>query len=263
MSFISVNGTNLFYQIDGPDGGTPILLSNSLASNLSMWDLQIESLTTNGFKVIRYDSRGHGRSDAPVGPYSIELLADDAAALIEAAALGPAHFCGLSKGGMVGQMMGIRHSEKVKTLTIADSAAFMPGKEMWEQRISTVEKGGMVAVVQGTIERWITLDGRTRLPDEVERIRAMILDTPVNGFIGCCQAIMAMDMRPTNGSIAQPTLVICGEQDTGTTPAQAKEIADAIPNSVLELIPNAAHLANIEQSELFNAALMHHLLSHR
>ena len=263
MPEATVNGVTLHYRIDGETDGTPVMLSNSLASNLTMWDPQIGPLTEAGFRVIRYDSRGHGRSDAPEGPYSIEMLADDAAALIAALDLGAVHFCGLSKGGMVAQMMGIRHAGAVKTLTIADSAAYMPAKDVWEQRIATVRSGGMAAVVDGTLERWFTAAGHERLPEAIAKVREMVLSTPVSGFVACGQAIKAMDMRPTNPSIAAPTLVICGEQDTGTTPAQAREIADAIPGAVLSLVADAAHLANIEQAGAFNGALLKHLEAHR
>lgn len=250
-----VNGIEINYQVDGDISGASVMFSNSLASNLTMWDLQIESLLSKNYGIIRYDSRGHGKSNVPEGPYSIEMLADDAAALIDALAVKSVHFCGLSKGGMVAQMMGIRHPKKVKSLIVADSAAFMPAKDMWEERIATVTAGGMDAVVDGTIERWITAGGRERLPDQVELIRQMILTTPMRGFVACSEAIKSMDMRPTNPKIEKATLVICGEQDTGTTPEQAKEIADGIPGAILELIPDAAHLANIEQSEAFNNLL--------
>lgn len=263
MAHASINGIELHYQVDGPSDGAPILMSNSLASNLTMWDLQVEPLEMEGFKVVRYDSRGHGQSGAPEGPYSIEMLADDAAGLLDHLGIDVAHFCGLSKGGMVGQMLGVRHADRIKTLTLADTAAFMPARETWEQRIATVTAGGMEAVVDGTVDRWFTHPGQQRIPDEVEKVREMILSTPVAGFIGCSQAIMAMDMRPTNPSIAKPTLVICGEQDAGTTPEQAKEIADAIPGAVLEIIPHAAHLANIEQPVAFTNALLKHVMAHR
>jgi 3-oxoadipate enol-lactonase len=224
-----------------------------------MWDLQAGKLLENGFCVVRYDSRGHGQSDYPKGPYTIEMLSDDAAALIDQLDIGPVHFCGLSKGGMVAQMMGVRHPKKIKTLTIADSAAYMPAKEVWEERIFAVQQGGMKAVVDGTLERWITGSGRKRIPDQVELVREMILKTSPVGFIACCEAIKIMDMRPTNPTIRKPTLVICGEEDTGTTPDQAAEISNAIKNANLEIIHGAAHLANIEQPIIFNMLLLRHL----
>jgi 3-oxoadipate enol-lactonase len=263
MHHATVNGIEIHYEVAGPGDGTPVILSNSLATNFKMWDRQVEPLQMEGFKVVRYDSRGHGQSDAPQGPYSIEMLADDAAGLLDYLSIDSAHFCGLSKGGMVGQMMGVRHAQRIKSLTLADTAAAMPAKDVWEQRIAMVRDGGMEAVVNGTVDRWITLAGQQRSPDEVAQVREMILSTPVAGFIGCAQAIMAMDMRPTNPSITKPTLVICGEEDTGTTPEQAKEIADTIPGAALELLPNAAHLANIEQPVAFTNSLLQHLLANR
>ena len=263
MPELQVNGARLHYRVDGPGDGTPVVLSNSLASNLTMWDLQVEPLEMEGFRVIRYDSRGHGRSDAPEGPYSMELLTDDAAALIDHLDLGPVHLCGLSKGGMVAQMMGSRHPERVKSLCIADSAAFMPAKDVWEQRIAMVREGGMRAVVDATVDRWFTKPGQLRIPDEVEKVRAMILATPPAGFIACGQAIKTMDLRDSIRTITAPSLVICGEEDTGTTPAQAREIAESIPGAVLELIPHAAHFVNVEQPAAFTNALLKHLIEHR
>lgn len=259
MPKIFVNGVNINYTMDGLSSNPSVFFSNSLASTLAMWNLQTDALVANGFHVIHYDSRGHGDSDVTAGPYSIEMLADDAAALIEKLDIGPVHFCGLSKGGMVAQMMGSRHPDKIKSLTIADSAAFMPAKEVWEQRIATVATSGMQAIVDVTIERWITAEGRNRMADQVSLIRKMILETPADGFIACSHAIKNMDMRLINPRIIKPTLVICGEKDTGTTPVQAREIMDSIPGAVLELIPEAAHLANIEQPELFNRLLIDHI----
>lgn len=259
MPKVFANNININYEVQGITSNQVVMFSNSLASNLTMWDLQVEKLIENEFCVVRYDSRGHGKSDSPPGPYTIELLSDDVAALIEKLSLGPVHFCGLSKGGMVAQMMGARHSEKIKTLTIADSAAYMPAKKLWGQRIQAVQKGGMKAVVEGTLERWITESGRKRLPDQVKLIREMILNTKTIGFVACSEAIKSMDLRLTNSLIQRPTLVICGQEDTGTTPAQAKEIADSISGASLELIPEAAHLANIEQSEIFNTLLLDHI----
>jgi 3-oxoadipate enol-lactonase len=259
MPKVLVNDININYLVQGSTSNKVIMFSNSLASNLTMWDLQADELVRQGFCVLRYDSRGHGGSDSPAGPYSVEQLSDDAAALIDKLMIGPVHFCGLSKGGMVAQMMGVRHSNKVQSLTIADSAAFMPAKDIWDQRIMTVEQGGMATIVDGTVERWITAPGRERLPDQVELIRQMILTTPVVGFVACCEAIKSMDMRPTNPDITAPTLVVCGEQDTGTTPEQAQEIASSIPGAELKLINNAAHLSNIEQHKVFNSLVINFL----
>ena len=150
MPHIDANGITLHYRIDGPEDGRPLLLSNSLASNLHMWDPQIADLTAAGFRVIRYDSRGHGLSDAPDGAYSIEMLAEDAVALLDGLGIERADYCGLSKGGMVGQMLGVRHRDRVSKLILADTSAHMPTQEMWDGRVRTVEKGGMAAVADAT-----------------------------------------------------------------------------------------------------------------
>ncbi|UUX51636.1 3-oxoadipate enol-lactonase [Nisaea acidiphila] len=256
MPLIDANGIKLHYRIDGPERGRQLLLSNSLASNLEMWDPQIGDLTSAGYRVIRYDSRGHGGSDAPEGPYSIEMLAEDAVALLDGLGLAKADFCGLSKGGMVGQMLGVRHADRVGKLILADTGAYMPTKEMWDGRIKTVEKGGMEAVADATIERWFTPASRLNRPGDIEKIHAMILGTPPQGFIGCSRAIQAMDQRGTIGGITAPTLVIVGAEDPATTPDHAKEIHGLIGGSQYLEIPEAAHFANFEQPQLFTKAML-------
>ena len=170
MPHIKANGITLHYRIDGPEDGQPLLLSNSLASNLHMWDPQIADLTSAGFRVIRYDSRGHGQSDAPEGAYSIEMLAEDAVALLDGLGIEKADYCGLSKGGMVGQMLGVRHRDRVSKLILADTSAHMPTQEMWDGRVRTVEKGGMAAVADATIERWFTPASQQRLKDDIGKV---------------------------------------------------------------------------------------------
>jgi len=256
MPHIDANGIRLHYRIDGPEDGRPLLLSNSLASTLFMWDPQIDALTAAGFRVIRYDSRGHGQSDAPEGPYSIEMLAEDAVALLDGLGFGKVDFCGLSKGGMVGQMLGVRHPDRVSKLILADTCAHMPPKDMWDGRIRTVEKGGMEAVVDATIERWFTPESRQNRTADIEKVRAMILGTPPAGFIGCCRAIQAMDQRGTIGAITNPTLVLVGAEDPATSPAHAREIHGLIKGSAYIEIPDAAHFANFEQPELFTKAML-------
>jgi 3-oxoadipate enol-lactonase len=256
MANADVNGTSLHYRLDGPEGGLPILLSNSLMSNLTMWDPQIEPLTAAGFQVLRYDSRGHGKSGAPEGPYSIEMLAEDAVGLMDAVGWDSAHFCGLSKGGMVGQMLGSRHPDRVRSLVLCDTSSYMGGGDIWDQRIAGAQANGIASLIPGTIDRWFTKPGQTRIPDEIEKVRVMIASTPVTGFAGCCQAIKAMDQRETNKSINKPTIVIVGAEDSGTTPAQAREIHKAIAGSELVILDSAAHLANIEQAGPFNDTLI-------
>jgi 3-oxoadipate enol-lactonase len=256
MHRAQVNGVSLYYRLDGPTDGVPIMLSNSLFSRLEMWEAQIAALTGAGYRVLRYDSRGHGRSDAPEGPYSIEMLADDLAGLMDVVSWEKAHFCGLSKGGMVGQVMGTRHPERVISLTLCDTSAYMGAEEVWEPRVQTGLKVGVAGLVESSVERWFTTESFTRIPVEVEKVREMIRATPLAGFIGCCRAFQGFDHRLLNRSINAPTLVIVGEFDPGTPPSHARVIHEAVEGSELVIIKGAAHLTNIERPDAFNEALL-------
>ena len=262
MPHAEVNGTSLFYRLDGPEAGATVMLSNSLASNLAMWDPQIAALTSAGYRVLRYDSRGHGQSAVPAGPYTIEMLAADAVALLDALHIEKAHFCGLSKGGMVGQMLGTRHPERLQSLVLCDTSSYLGPKDMWNDRINTVRANGMEGFAGPTIDRWFTKPGQERLADEVAKVRQMIVTTPVEGFCACAEAIREMDQRESIRAITTPTLVIVGEQDPGTTVEMARGIQAAIPGAGLEIIPQSAHLCNIEQPAAFNGALIPFLQSH-
>ena len=263
MPNMDVNGTTLHYRFDGPEQAPVVMLSNSLASNLTMWDPQIAALTGAGFRVLRYDSRGHGQSAAPQGPYTIEMLADDAVGLMDALGLDKVRFCGLSKGGMVGQMLGAKHGGRLVSLVLCDTSAYMmaAGAAAWDERIATVREKGMAGVADGTIERWFTQPGRQRMADEVDKVRQMILNTPVEGFCASCAAIMGMDQREGNRAITSPTLVVVGEQDPATTVEMAQEIHGRIPASELVILPEAAHFSNVEQADGFNKALLGFLKS--
>ena len=258
MPTTEVNGTTLNYRFDGPEQGPVVMLSNSLASNLTMWDPQIEALTGAGFHVLRYDSRGHGQSAAPQGPYTMEMLAEDAVGLMDALELEKVRFCGLSKGGMVGQMLGAKHGDRLISLALCDTSAFMggPGAAAWDERINTVREKGMGSVADATIDRWFTKPGQQRLPEDVEKVRQMILTTPVEGFCACCEAIKVMDQRESIRAIITPTLVIVGEDDPGTTVEMAQQIQQSIAGSQLVILPEAAHFCNVEQAGGFNKALL-------
>lgn len=263
MADITLRGVRFHYRLDGPVEGTPLVLSNSLSSNLHMWDAQLPALVAGGWRVLRYDNRGHGASEAVPGPYSIEMLADDVVALLDAVGIERAHFCGLSLGGMVGQVCGVRHAARMRSLTLCDTAAWMGPPELWAGRMAAVAQGGMAALVDGTVDRWITPAGQARLPDAVRAIRAMILATAPDGYLGCCAAIRDMDLREAIRAIELPTHVIVGADDPGTPVSAAEFIQQRIAGSVLTVIPAAAHLANIEQPAAFNAALVGFLDRHR
>ncbi len=255
MPHAQINGIRLYHEVSGKPDAPTLMLSNSLASNLHMWDPQMPAFERH-FRVIRYDSRGHGQSDAPEGDYTIETLTADAVGLLDYLRVGKAHFCGLSKGGMVGQRLATLHPDRVDRLVLCDTAAYMGPADLWKDRIELARSQGMAGIVDATIERWFTAPFRANAPRSIAKVRDMILTTPVAGFVGCCRAIQAMDQRETIGAITAPTLIIVGADDPSTTPEKAREIQERIAGSRLTVLPEAAHLANIEQEALFDAAVV-------
>ena len=255
MPTANVNDTTLHYRFDGSDDGPVILISNSLASNLGMWDHQIDTLLRLGFRVLRYDSRGHGQSGVTPGPYSIEMLTADAVGLLDALGIERASFMGCSKGGMVGQMAGTKHGDRFDKLVLCSTSAYMGGADVWTARIHAVTRRGMAAVVDATIDRWFTKPGQERIPADVDRVREMILATPPEGFVACAHAIAAMDQRESIRAIDRPTLVVVGEHDPGTPPEVAELIHERIAGSKLVVLEDSAHFCNVEQAGPFNAAL--------
>lgn len=256
MPLIEVNGTTINYRFDGPDKRPVVMLSNSLSSNLTMWDAQIPALVAAGYRVLRYDSRGHGQSAVPRGPYTIEMLTGDAVGLMDALDLARVCFCGLSMGGMVGQMLATQYADRLHALVLSSTSAHMPPHDLWNERIQTVQKNGMKAVTDPTIDRWFTKAGQDRLPQDVEKVRQMVHHTPADGFCACCAAIRDMDQRDAIGAISTPTLVIVGEHDPGTPVSAATLIHEQIKGSVLRVIADAAHFVNVEQAAIFNDALL-------
>jgi 3-oxoadipate enol-lactonase len=254
MPKIQANGIRLYYELAGPADAPTVMLSNSLGTRLEMWEPQAHALAER-YRVLRYDSRGHGRSDAPDGPYTIDMLADDALGLLDALGIERVHFCGLSKGGMVGQVLGARHGARLISLALCSTAAHMPQREVWDERIRVATEQGMAALADGVIGRWFTEAFRREPSIVVDRVRQMILDTPPQGYAACCAAIRDMDLRDLITGIRVPTLVIVGEDDPATPPEKAREIQNLIPGAQLEVIPDAAHLLNIEQDVAFDAAL--------
>jgi 3-oxoadipate enol-lactonase len=251
---IHAEGVGLHVRVDGADGPW-VILAHALGANHTLWDATARHLSTR-YRVVRPDMRGHGDSDAPLGPYTMMRLADDVAAIMDALQIPQAHFCGISVGGMIGQTLGVRHAERLLSLTLAATISHTPldAHPMWHNRIGQVEAHGMSGLVDATLERWLTEPYRQAHGDEVARIRAMLLATPVRGYVGVGQAIMAFDVRSALSRIHCPTLLVAGEHDQGATVAMAQSIAEAIPGSRLEVLP-AAHLVSVEQAERFHAAL--------
>lgn len=248
------DGVRIFYRLDGPDGGPGLLLSNSLGTTFEMWDPQLPALTAAGWRVLRYDARGHGRSDAPPGPYTIERLGRDALALLDSLGIERVAFCGLSMGGMVGMWLGSHASERIQRLILANTSAAIGTPEVWEQRIATVRSQGMAAIMPAVIDRWFTKRFQAQAPEAVAGIRDMLLATSPAGYAAACAAVRDMDQRATLGAITAPTLVIAGRHDLATPPDHARLIAAGIPGArLIEL--DAAHLSNIEAETAFTALL--------
>jgi len=257
------NGIETHYEIHGREGAEWLVFSHSLACSARMWEPQIAAFRDR-YRILAYDTRGHGASDAPPGPYTLELLADDLAALLEHLDIRNAHFCGLSMGGMIGQTFALRQPGRLRTLVLADTTSRYPPEAavLWAERIRTAETQGMAALAQPTLERWFTRAFRERHPEVVERVRALILATPVAGYVGCCHAIPKIDLTARLKEIRCPALVIVGAEDPGTPPAMAREIHDNLPGSEYVEIPGAAHLANLEQPQAFDRALGDFLARH-
>ena len=257
MPVIDADGCPIHVAVEGPDGAPVLMLSNSLGTNLHMWDDQMPAFTRH-FRVVRYDSRGHGQSGAPHGEYTIERLGRDALAVMDALGLEQVNWCGLSKGGMVGQWLGTNAPQRVGRLVLCNTAAHMAPADLWNQRIAAVTANGMAPLVESVVERWFTKAFREKAPQAVDRIRQMLLTTPPHGYAGCCAAVRDMDQRETIRSITAPTLVIGGRQDPATPLAAAELIQKRIPGARLVVL-EAAHLSNIEQPAEFTAAVLEFL----
>jgi 3-oxoadipate enol-lactonase len=249
------DGVSLNVRCDGDPGKPSVLLSNSLGTDLTMWDDQIPTLAGH-FQVVRYDARGHGGSDAPDGDYTIDRLGKDAVAVLKGFGIEKAAFCGVSMGGMVGMWLGVHAPGRVTRLALCNTAAMMPPKETWQQRIEAVLSGGMESIVDAVVARWFTQPFIEGEPEKVDRVRAMLLATPPAGYAGCCAAIRDMDQRASISGISRPTLVVAGAEDPATPPERGEEIAAAIRGAELEVIPACAHLSNIEQTDRFNARVI-------
>ena len=254
MPHVKANDVEIYYELGGPADAPVVMLSNSLGTRLEMWDPQVPALAER-YRVLRYDSRGHGRSDAPPGPYSIAMLGEDARALLDALGIANVHFCGLSKGGMVGQWLAAHHGDRLLSLTLCATASRMAPAELWNQRIEQSVREGMSSLVDGVTERWFTAGYRATPRPEIEQVRAMILATSPRGYGACCAAIRDMDQSEAVRSIRTPTLIVAGADDPATTIDVMRDLHERIRGSRFVEISQAAHLLNIEQAERFNETL--------
>jgi 3-oxoadipate enol-lactonase len=252
---IKANGINISYRIDGRDGAPWLMFSNSLATDLSMWDEQSVYFGQR-YRVLRYDQRGHGKTDAPEGRYSFDTLIQDAVALMEALGIEHSHFCGLSMGGATAMGMAQRHPKRLDKVIICDSpcASSPAAAQQWEERITFAQSQGMTDLADPTIARWFPAETVAAKPPHLEKIRQMILATPVNGFIGCAAALADHDFRPRIGMVTRPVLFLVGEKD-GTTPAAMRQLQSQLPGSQFVELPGAGHISNLDRPDLFNQAV--------
>jgi 3-oxoadipate enol-lactonase len=235
--------------VEGDPEASPLVLSNSLGSTPAMWDPQAPALAER-FRLIRYDHRGHGSSPVPPGPYSLADLGGDLLALLDRLAIERASFCGLSIGGMVGMWLGANAPERVDKLILCCTSA-KPARDpqMWYERAALVREEGTQAVADAVLVRWLTPDYAAAHPDVADRLKAMIVATPDEGYAGCCEAIAEIDLEADLGRIRAPTLVIAGAEDPSFSPDHSERIAAGIPNARRELLSPAAHLANVERAD--------------
>ena len=251
------DGVAIHYVTDGSSGRPPLVMSNSLASNLSMWDEEAVALSKHFF-VVRYDARGHGASDVPEGDYSLERLGLDVLNLMDALEIHRTAWCGLSMGGMVGMWVASHYPERIERMALCNTSAHMPPKELWDGRIRTAREGGMEVLCGPTLERWFTAPFREDRAnaERLDKVRRMVLTTPAAGYAGCCAAIRDMDQRETIGRIEADCLVLTGRNDPSTPPAASELIADRIHRARLHIIEDCAHISNIEQPAAFHAAVI-------
>ena len=254
---ITANGITMHYELEGPESASVVTLSHSLATDLSMWDPQVAVLKS-GYRVLRYDTRGHGDTDAPEGPYTLEQLAEDVKALLLALDIPKTHFMGISMGGMIGQTLALKDPGMLQSLILCDTSSRIPEEALpiWEERIGLAQKQGMNAVVESTMERWFTASFRRKPLASLDKIRGMIRATPLKGYVGCSRAIMKLNLTERLREIALPTLIVVGEEDPGTPVAASEAIHKQIKGSELVILKSAAHLSNIEQQDAFNTAML-------
>ncbi len=234
---------------DGAEGAPTLVFTNSLGTDFRVWDPLLGHLPA-GCRLLRHDQRGHGLSDCPPGPYRIEALADDLAALLDEQAVERAVLVGLSVGGMVAQAYAARDPGRVAALVLCDTAHRIGSAEMWQQRIDALGAGGIEALAPAILERWFSAHFREQRPAELAVWRNMLLRTPLEGYVATCAAIRDADLTEAAGSLSMPALCLVGSEDGATPPALVRELAGLLPNARFAEIPDAGHLPSVEAPTL-------------
>ena len=252
---IKANGITINYQVDGPEGAPWIVLSNSLATNLAMWDQQADDFK-GAFRVLRYDQRGHGGTDAPAGRYTFEQLIADALALMDGLGIKKAHFGGLSMGGATALGFAQKHPDRLDKVIVCDTPcqSTPTSTQQWEERIVIAQQQGMEPLVEPTVGRWFPPEVMAAKPPHVDKVRQMVRTTPVNGFIGCAAALANHDYASAVATVTRPVLFMAGEKD-GVTPVAMRKLSAALPGSRYVELPGAGHISNMDQPEGFTWAI--------
>lgn len=248
----------LNYELGGREGAPAIAFTGSLGTDLTMWQTQSDRLGER-FRTLRYDVRGHGRSEVPDGPYSIDELGSDLVALLDRLGIERAALCGLSIGGMISMWVAAHHPERVGRLVLCCTSALLGPPEGWHQRAATVRADGVGAVADAVLERWFTPAFASEHPELIESMRAKLVATPPEGYASCCEAIAAMDLTGDLPSISAPTLVLAAEQDLATPPEHGRRIAELIPGARFQTVSPAAHIAAVERPDLTTAMILRFL----
>lgn len=254
------DGLRLRYRLDGAADAPALVFSNSLGTDLHMWDAQAAALG-DALRIVRYDTRGHGASGVPGEPATLERLGRDVIALLDHLGIERAYICGLSMGGVTAQWLALAHPARVGRLVLSNTAARVGSVESWDARVAAVTAGGMGAIADAVLGRFFSPAFRAARPDVVRAYAATLAATDPAGYCACCLALREADLRPLVGGIAAPTLIIGGALDASTPPQQAEELHNAIRGSELAIFAGAAHLSNVERPDEFSALLRRFLLS--
>ena len=258
MTFQNGTANGIYFEMTGADDGPVLVFSHSLGGDLSMWDAQADAFATS-YRILRYDTRGHGRSEQPAQPLTLADLGRDVIGLLDYHSVEKAHFCGLSLGGMTGMWLGLNAPERFHSWILADTAPQMGTNDVWNARIRQIEQGGMSAVAPATMERWFTRPFRERAPGVVAHFEAILAGTDPAGYTACARVVQS-GVLPLSElhrltAITAPALVLTGSEDAAAPPDLSKSFASFLPNSrFMEL--NAAHIAAVEASDAFNAAAL-------
>lgn len=248
----------LHHVVEGPVGAPPVLLAASLGTTLALWD-ELAADLSRDFRVVRFDTRGHGASPAPDEAYSFDALVADVLALADSLGIGRFAYVGLSLGGAIGQRLGIDHGDRLTSLALCSTAPVFGSPDTWHERAAQVRAEGLDGLVEATTERWFTPAYRAEHPDRVAWVMDMFRATPPAGYAGCCEALAGFDTTRLLAAVSAPTLVVAGADDPGTPPSVGAALAESIPGARLEVIDEAAHITNVARPEAFAAVVRAHL----